>query len=165
MNERLKEIRKELGLNQKGLGEKINLSQTHISSLENGTREVTDRIIHDLVRELNVNQYWFRTGEGEMFIENDSTVIAELSAEYKLDAIDQKIIEHYVKLDEHSRQVIKKEVVSLAKQIMSLEEIAATSEVDPIEQELESYRIELEAEEKGATSSAYDDSNEGKESS
>lgn len=165
MNDRLKEIRKHLGLNQNELGVKINLSRSHISSLENGSRELTDRLIADYCREFNVNEEWLRTGVGEMFIENDSTVIAELSAEYKLDAIDQKIIEHYVKLDEQSRQVIKNEVVSLAKQIMSLEEIAATLEVDPVEKELDDYRLELEAEKKGETSSAYGNINEGKESS
>lgn len=164
-NERFIQLRKKLGLSQRSLGDSIGLSNSGVSNIENGIRNVTDQHIKLLQSEFNANEDWLRTGEGEMFIENDSTVIAELSTEYKLDAIDQKIIEHYVKLDEQSRQVIKREVVSLAKQIMSLEEIAATSEVDPVEKELDDYRLELEAEKKGETSSAYVDLNEGKESS
>ncbi|MEI3605965.1 helix-turn-helix transcriptional regulator [Pseudogracilibacillus sp. SE30717A] len=165
MHTRIKDIRAEIGMNQADFAKSLGIGQSTLGMLEVGKRDILDRHIKTICSIYNVNEHWLRTGEGEMFIENDSTIIAELSTEYKLDAIDQKIIEHYVKLDEQSRQVIKKEVVSLAKQIMNLEEIAATSEVDPIEQELESYRIELEAEEKGATSSAYDDLNEGKESS
>ncbi len=147
MNERLKLLRKHLGLNQKEMGERIKLSQTHVSSLENGAREITDRIIFDVCREFDVNEQWLRTGEGEMFIESDSSIIVELANEYHLDEIDKKIIEHFVKLDSKSRQRIKDYVRSIA-EIFNNEK-AATYEEDNIEAELESYRMELEAEKKG----------------
>lgn len=155
MNERLKRLRKELSLNQKELGDKIKLSQTHISSLENGAREMTDRIVYDICRELNVNENWLRNGKGEIFVENDSAIITELASEYHLDAIDQLIIEHYVRLDADDRQAIKDHVVTLAKKISNLEESAASTEMN-IDEEVESYRRELEAEQKKAMSSASD---------
>lgn len=151
MKDRLLELRNRLNLNQVDFGEKIGLSKASISALEGGMRNITDRHIMLLTSNLNVNEDWLRTGNGEMFIENDSTIIADLSNEYNLSEFDKKIIEHYVNLDEKSRQAIKKEVVSLAEVIISMEESAAAKADDnkDIEDELERTRLELEAEKKG----------------
>lgn len=152
MNNRLKAIRKYFGLNQKEMGERINLSQTHISSLENGTREVTNRIISDICREFNVDEHWLRTGEGGenvIFVENDSAIIAELANEYKLDAVDIKIIEHYIKLPDEDRKKIKNYIVDLAAQINSIDkpsllDVTATTDIE-VEEKAED-RAEREGE-------------------
>lgn len=152
MNNRLKAIRKYFGLNQKEMGERINLSQTHISSLENGVREVTDRIISDICREFNVDEHWLRTGEGGedvIFVENDSAIIAELANEYKLDAVDIKIIEHYIKLPDEDRKKIKNYIVDLAAQINSIDkpsllDVTATTDIE-VEEKAED-RAEREGE-------------------
>lgn len=71
MNKRLKEIRLAFNLSQEEFGKRIGIeSRAHISSLENGTRNITDRIIKDVCREYCVNEYWLRTGEGEKEILN-----------------------------------------------------------------------------------------------
>lgn len=68
LNNRLKELRSFLDLPQEEFGNRIGIkSRAHISSLENGTRNLTDRIIADICREFNVNEAWLRFGEGEMF--------------------------------------------------------------------------------------------------
>lgn len=70
MNERLRELRIELHLSQEDFGSRIGIkSRAHISALENGTRNITDRIIFDICREFNVNEGWLRYGEGEIFDE------------------------------------------------------------------------------------------------
>lgn len=70
MKERLRELRISLNLSQEEFGNRIGLSsRSHISSLEKGARNITDRIITDICREFDVNEDWFRTGEGNMFIE------------------------------------------------------------------------------------------------
>lgn len=69
MNERLKEIRKYFKLSQKEFGQKIFLAQDHISSLENGRRNLTDRTIKDICNTFNVNETWLRYGTGEMLID------------------------------------------------------------------------------------------------
>lgn len=71
MNERLKIIRQELGLSQESFGKSINLSRSHIASLENGLRELTDRTISDICRIYNVNENWLRTGKDKMFLQLD----------------------------------------------------------------------------------------------
>lgn len=68
MNERLKEVREFFEMTQSDFGNKIGIkSRAHISALESGTRNVTDRIISDVCREFGVSKEWLRTGEGEMF--------------------------------------------------------------------------------------------------
>lgn len=68
MNERLKEIRLFNELSQSEFGKRIGIeSRAHISSLESGKRNITDRIVTDVCREFNVNEKWLRTGNGDMF--------------------------------------------------------------------------------------------------
>ena len=67
MNNRIKELRKSLGLNQTEFGEGINLSKSQIACYENGSRNVTDRSISDICEKYNVNEEWLRFGTGEMY--------------------------------------------------------------------------------------------------
>lgn len=66
LNNRLKELRNHLGLSQKDFGNKICLSQDHISSLEKGRRNITDRSIKNICNEFHVNEEWLRSGRGRM---------------------------------------------------------------------------------------------------
>ena len=63
---RLKDLINKLGLSQKDFWTMIHLSQDHISSLENGRRNITDRTINDICDKFNVNEEWLRYGKGEM---------------------------------------------------------------------------------------------------
>lgn len=67
MPERLKALRKALGLTQEAFGAKIALSQSAIAAYEKEFREPSDAIIYSICREFNVREQWLRTGEGEMF--------------------------------------------------------------------------------------------------
>ena len=66
MPERLKALRKALGLTQEAFGAKIALSQSAIAAYEKEFREPSDAIIYSICREFNVREQWLRTGEGEM---------------------------------------------------------------------------------------------------
>lgn len=150
MNERLKEIRKNLGLNQNELGTKINLSRSHISSLENGTREVTDRIIHDLVRELSVSEVWIRTGEGEMFEQPKTFSLDEKARQYSLTDLELEIMRNYMELDVS----VRSSIVDMIKKSVS----AAEDKDDlDIEKEVSSYEQELKAAKKAKEKSSASD--------
>jgi len=66
MQNRIKELRKSLGLNQTEFGEKLGVAQTTIAGYENGSRDMSDAIIKSICREYGVNETWLRTGAGEM---------------------------------------------------------------------------------------------------
>lgn len=67
MDERIKELRKELGMNQAEFGGKIGVAPNTISTYENGTRTLSDAIIKSICREFGASETWLRTGAGEMF--------------------------------------------------------------------------------------------------
>lgn len=69
MNTRLKELRKSLKLTQQEFGSKIGLSKASIGNIENGIINLTDRNISLICSTYNVNEDWFREGNGEMFKE------------------------------------------------------------------------------------------------
>ncbi len=100
MNERLKQIRKSKKLSQRDFGDKINLSQNHISSLESGARTITPRIISDVCEVYNVNKDWFITGNGEMFKD-------ELEQYNIADPEIKEMLRLFFKADEETREYIK----------------------------------------------------------
>jgi transcriptional regulator with XRE-family HTH domain len=76
MNNRLKELRKELGLSQKDFGDKILISKDHISSLETGRRSFTERIIRDICSKFHVNEDWLVNGKGNKFTDLTNNIDA-----------------------------------------------------------------------------------------
>ena len=135
-------------MSQEEFGKKIGLTRFTISNLESGKRNITERVIADICREYRVNESWLRTGEGEMFREDDASILGELVSKYDLDDLDRRIVESYLKLPPAHRAVFKRFIAGLA------------VEADPIQMELDAYRIELEAETVEATSSASEESAE-----
>lgn len=67
MNERIKQLRKYLGLNQTDFGSRIGIKQTSIANYESGTRVPLDTVVASICREFGVSEQWLRTGTGEMF--------------------------------------------------------------------------------------------------
>ena len=64
INERVKMVRKELGLNQTDFGKRIAIAQGYLTNVENGRRDVTEKTIRLICLEFNVSENWLRTGEG-----------------------------------------------------------------------------------------------------
>lgn len=81
MNERIKELRKALGLTLEKFGERLGVSRAALSNIENGNRSVTDQMFKSVCREFSVNEEWLRTGEGDMFQipdDEDAALISEV---------------------------------------------------------------------------------------
>lgn len=68
MNERIKKLRKALGLTQQEFSERLNIGRGTLANYEVGRNEPIDAVVALIVREFHVNGTWLRTGEGEMFI-------------------------------------------------------------------------------------------------
>ena len=67
MQNRIKELRNSLGLNQTEFSKKLGIAPNTISSYESGARIPSDAIIKSICREFGVNETWLRTGAGDMF--------------------------------------------------------------------------------------------------
>lgn len=67
MKDRIKAIRKALGLNQTQFGEKIGVKQNTVAVYELGRATPSESVLSLIHREFGVSEAWLRTGEGEMF--------------------------------------------------------------------------------------------------
>ncbi|WP_278999458.1 helix-turn-helix domain-containing protein [[Clostridium] scindens] len=69
--ERIRELRKSLKMTMEQFGEKIGVTKSTISNIENGNRNATEHMVKSICREFNVDYIWLTTGDGEMFIDTD----------------------------------------------------------------------------------------------
>ena len=67
MNERVKLIRKKLGMTQEQLAQRLGIGKAALSMIETGKTRLSSRNRNIMVQELNVNPEWLGTGRGEMF--------------------------------------------------------------------------------------------------
>lgn len=65
-NERIRQLRKDLGLTQTEFGEKLGVSQDVIKNIEYNKTEPKDNFINLMCRVFGVSETWLRTGEGVM---------------------------------------------------------------------------------------------------
>ncbi|CAM3748934.1 DNA-binding helix-turn-helix protein [[Clostridium] scindens ATCC 35704] len=70
-NERVKEVRKTLGLTLEKFGDRLGIKKAAVSKIEKGENSLTDANIKSICREFSVDYMWLTTGEGEMFVETD----------------------------------------------------------------------------------------------
>lgn len=116
MHERLKELRKILCISQEELGSKLGVTRAAISRLESGERNLTEQMILSIIRVFNVNEKWFRTGEGEMFIQilpEDEFVAAAAELSRDNDKMAMQAIIEYWKLDEDSKKIFRDFLVKI----------------------------------------------------
>lgn len=69
--ERIKEVRKSLGLTLEKFGEKVGVTKQTVSRIENGVNNLTEQMTKAICREFNVDYIWLTSGDGEMFVESD----------------------------------------------------------------------------------------------
>jgi len=74
LNDRIKEIRKIVGLSQEEFGKRLSITKASISRIESGINNPSDQTIKLICSEFNVNEEWLRTGAGgpgNMFLSED----------------------------------------------------------------------------------------------
>lgn len=98
IGERIKELRKALGLTQTKFGDRIGLKQNSVALIETG-RPTSDQTIFAICREFRVNEEWLRTGAGDMFVPTPASIVDELAEEYHLCPEAQAMVEKFITLD------------------------------------------------------------------
>ena len=97
VNQRILEVRKALGLNQKEFAERIKVSRGYTGVLEATDREINDRIIELVCVNCGVNEKWLREGTGKMFKEKPNP---------RLD----KVMRNFEKLDDYLQEYVIKQL-------------------------------------------------------
>ena len=119
MNERIKQIRKELSLTMEKFGERLGVRKTAISLIESGRNNLTDQMLKAICREFNVNEEWLRTGKGEMFVEDSDSIIDKILSEMPLDDLSQTILRAYIEMDARKREIFNSSIKELAAALMT----------------------------------------------
>lgn len=115
--ERVREIRKKLGLTLEEFGKAVGVQRSAISKIERGERSLTEQMAKSICRAHNVNYDYLVKGDGEPFSDTPQTTLDELCEQYKCDSLDRSIIQEYLDLDEADRQVIKEYIKKVAMKI------------------------------------------------
>jgi len=108
--QRVKEIRKVLGLNQTDFAKYLGITQTAYSMIENGYRPLTNKYIKTISSIFNVNEVWLRSGEGEMF----------LSSPYEKEFIE--IFEHLRPETQQYLLLMARELLDVQKKLLNSDE-------------------------------------------
>lgn len=145
INQRIKMLRKEMGLNQKDFGARIGLGQAGLSRLEQDGVVVIDQNIRLICDTFNINESWLRNGEGpKEAIDIKKDLLDEVRDTYKLNSTEEQIMRIYLQLDEHSREVISGYVKKLATAITNAQEISNKKTPAELDAETAAFRQELE---------------------
>ena len=129
MNERIKEVRKALGLTLEKFGKALGVTKQTMSRIENGVNNVTEQMFLSVCRVYNVNEDWLRNGTGEMF--NKPSDEVGYYAEFLLeqDSVDEPLrslivdmIKAYVDLDDVSKEIFMRYVNNLKDNIIARQE-------------------------------------------
>lgn len=148
IGERIKLLRKDKKLTQADFGNKIGLKAAAIGMYENNLRNVSEQSITLISQAFNVNEEWLRTGKGEMYAENDESIVRELIEKYHMSENQQRIMYAFLSMDDEKREQVAKAFFALLPLIRQ-----GNTEIPDIEAEVSAYRQELQAEEKTHESS------------
>lgn len=161
MNERINELRKNLNLTMEKFGTRLGVGKTAISKLENGERNLTDLMFKSICREFNVNEEWLRTGKGEMFMSGTSNELDALVKKYNLSHGVYVFIEKLVNSQPETQNAIVEFVKEVGSALeaddrpMDTDTPSKTDRDKPsIDEQVEDFRRQLEAEEKAAGESS-----------
>ncbi len=122
MNERIKMLRKELGLTMEKFGNRLGVKKNSVSQWENGINNITDQMFKAICREFSVSEEWLRSGKGDMFVipdDEDAVLVSDL-LENTDDVFYQSVLElirTYKQLQPESQQVLRNVLQQFAENI------------------------------------------------
>ena len=120
MNERIKELRKALGLTQQEFANRVGVKRNTIAQYETGRNPPIDAVVASICREFHVRESWLRTGEGPMYTErNDDDELNRIFAEIGAsdDELVKAAIRVYWRLDEKEKAAIRKPTSDLVAEL------------------------------------------------
>ena len=158
LGKRVKEIRTALNKTQEEFGSQIGIKKNSLSQIESGKNALTQQNIVAICKTFHVSEDWLRTGEGEMFIhvsradELQSLIDASLSEESG--EFKRRLATAVMRLTPEQLRIC----TDWIKETFNLVD-APAADPEPrreltIEEKLEAYRKELEAEEAARKSKA-----------
>lgn len=117
IGERIKQLRKELGMTQAKFGERVGIKQPSLAAIESGENTPSDQTVAFICREFRVNEEWLRTGAGEMFIPSPETVVDKLAEDYRLCPEAKAMVAQFITLDPEAQLAVFKYMCAVVDEI------------------------------------------------
>jgi len=130
IGDRLKELRKTLGLTQQEFADRLGIKRTAVATYEVGKSNPGDSVVMLVCSKLSVNEAWLRTGEGEMFreVQRDKQIQAFID-EILTDEPEgpkARLVAALAELDERGWEML----VSLAKKMVAENQASAEMQME-----------------------------------
>lgn len=113
MNDRIKQLRLELGLSQEEFGNRLGVGRGAITNIELNKVKPKPLFVSLVCKTYGVREIWLRTGEGPMYTEKiDDDELATIWAQIKTsdDDLMKAIIKSYWRLSESNKAAVREMV-------------------------------------------------------
>ncbi len=104
--ERVKQLRKELGMSQVSFGEKLGVKRDVIANIELDRAPVKDLMINLICKTFKVNPLWLEQGEGEMFLDIPDSILDDVALEFDLSPTEKNIVTNYLRMSPEDRRKV-----------------------------------------------------------
>ena len=105
--ERVKKVRKSLGLTMDMFGEKLGVGKSAISKVEHDQCNLSEQMAKSICREFHVDYTWLTTGKGDSERKTPTSTMVKLKTEFGLDDLSYNLVYQYLKLDPNKRQTVR----------------------------------------------------------
>ncbi len=109
MNQRIRELRTYLNLNQEVFGKRLGITKTAVSKMELNTYSITETMYKLICIEFNVNEEWLRSGKGDIFYQKSyEDELHESLGNLLVTGTEQtlNILKEISKLEDHESELI-----------------------------------------------------------
>lgn len=104
MVERLKELRKVLGLTQTEFGEKLGRKKITVTFWENGKSAIPTSMIYQICSTFGVSYDWLTEGKGEMFVESADSIVEDVMRDNpQFGDIERSIVRNWLRITHDER--------------------------------------------------------------
>ena len=154
INERIKEVRKARGLNQKEFSDKIGLTQSAVSRMESADVAIIDQNVRLICQTFHINEEWLRTGQGKMDEVKVEAPIEALVKQYRLDNSQRALVEAFLSLTDEQRSAVVDAACAIADKVKTARHDALQAKLDKRGRAHADLDEALDAEEKDAAASS-----------
>lgn len=106
VNERIKKVRKEKGMNQKQFAALLGVTQSGVSYMEQSGRNISDSSIKSICTMCNVNEDWLRNGTEPMYIQAPTFSLDNFVRQHGGTDLEIDIMKAYFELEPDTRAML-----------------------------------------------------------
>lgn len=140
-NDRVKELRKTLGLTLEEFGTRVGVTRMSISKIETGKNSLTTQMCTAICREFNVNEKWLREGSGEIFKSDLNDELDILADKHHLSKTEKALVKNFVNLKDNERKFLLDFFMKIADEAMKEDSTLSAERINEMTAEhIQKYR-------------------------